>query len=377
MPNSPTLELAMQLIRCPSVTPEDQGCQKIMIERLERLGFSIHHINSNGVTNFWAKKGHSQPLIVFAGHTDVVPPGPTEQWKYPPFEATIEGEYLFGRGAADMKGSLAAMVVSVEEFIRANPNFNGSIGFLITSDEEGPATDGTIKVVDYLLEQQEVVNYCIVGEPSSTKRLGDIIKNGRRGSLNAHLTVKGIQGHVAYPHLANNPIHNIAPAITELSSHIWDQGNDFFPATTFQISNIHSGSGAANVIPGEVDILFNFRFNTEQTPEKLKLHTETVLKNHDIAFDIQWAVSGMPFLTEPGELVDACKQAIHNITGYETQLSTSGGTSDGRFIAKTGAQIVELGPLNKTIHQTNECTHIEELEKLTTIYQEVLTKLLL
>ena len=375
-PLSPTLELANELIKRQSVTPEDAGCQDLMIQRLTALDFKVEIINSQGVTNFWARRGQQSPLFAFAGHTDVVPTGPLDQWDTPPFEPSIKDGFLYGRGAADMKGSLAAMVIAVESFVKENPNHHGSIAFLITSDEEGPATDGTVKVVEFLENRQEKIDYCLVGEPSSTSEVGDIIKNGRRGSLNAKLRVYGTQGHVAYPNLAHNPIHACAPAIAELSSTTWDHGNDFFPATTFQVSNFHSGSGATNVIPGEVDILLNFRFNTEQTPEGLMEATENILNKHDLNYEVKWQISGRPFLTQPGALVKACQKAILDQTQLTTELSTSGGTSDGRFIAPTGAQVVELGPCNKTIHKVNECVRISDLEKLTKIYHDTLVNLL-
>ena len=374
---TPTLTLACDLIKRPSITPNDEGCQQLMIERLQRIGFTVSHLPFADVKNFWAVRGDSGPLLVFAGHTDVVPPGDHELWHSPPFEPTIKDGYLYGRGAADMKGSLAAMITACENFISTTPDYKGRIGFLITSDEEGVAENGTVKVVEWLEQNEEKIEWCLVGEPSSTDRVGDIIKNGRRGSLGATLTVKGKQGHVAYPHLANNPIHACAPAIAELSVTEWDNGNDFFPATSFQISNINSGTGATNVIPGTADIVFNFRFSTEVTHEQLKSLTEDILNRHGLNYELEWKLSGDPFLTTPGALTDAASESIKETTGITTELSTAGGTSDGRFIAPTGAQVLELGPVNATIHQINECVAIEDLEQLSIIYQKILAKLLL
>ncbi len=374
---SPTIELARQLINIDSVTPDDKGCQEIMIRRLEAIGFDIQHLRFGEVDNFWAKRGQNKPLFVFAGHTDVVPSGPVENWKTPPFETTIIDGQLYGRGAADMKGSLAAMVTACERFIRQHPEHSGAIGFLITSDEEGPAIDGTVKVVDYLGEHNEHIDMCLVGEPSCTSELGDTIKNGRRGSLGAVLTIHGTQGHVAYPHLANNPIHLAVPALTELTQTEWDQGNDFFPPTSFQVSNIRSGTGATNVIPGDIEIQFNFRFSTELNQEKITDWVEKILNAYDFDYDIQWTLSGNPFLTDKGELVDAAVASIKDITGINTELSTAGGTSDGRFIAPTGAQVIEFGPLNATIHKVNECVAIDHLDRLSLIYEKILGKLLI
>lgn len=373
---SATLDLAKQLIAQPSVTPEDSGCQDLMIERLEAIGFKVERLRFGDVDNFWARRGADGPLICFAGHTDVVPTGPESDWQTPPFEPTEKDGMLYGRGAADMKGSLAAMVVACEEFVAAHPGHTGSIGFLITSDEEGPAVNGTLKVVEWLEQHNEKIDYCLVGEPSSTHKVGDIIKNGRRGSLGAVLTVKGVQGHVAYPHLAKNPVHLAAPALAELAQIEWDQGNDFFPPTTFQISNINAGTGATNVIPGECEIVCNFRFSTESSAEGLKQRLTDVLDKHALEYNIDWNLSGQPFLTAEGALVAAAQHAIREVTGYNTELSTAGGTSDGRFIAPTGAQVVELGPVNATIHQVDECTHIGELEQLTQIYSRLLKNLI-
>ncbi len=373
---SDTLELSKQLIARPSVTPEDAGCQALLAERLARLGFRIENLRFGEVDNLWARRGDRGPLFVFAGHTDVVPPGPLEAWWFPPFEPTVQDGILYGRGAADMKSSLAAMVIATERFVATHPEHAGSIGFLITSDEEGPAIDGTVRVVEWLLARDQHIDWCLVGEPSSTDKLGDVIKNGRRGSLGATLTVHGKQGHVAYPHLARNPIHAFAPALQELVGLEWDQGNEFFPPTTFQVSNIHAGTGATNVIPGELGVLFNFRFSTEVTENELREKVEAVLDRHHLDYDIEWNLSGQPFLTAEGKLVDATKSAVQDVCGYAPQLSTSGGTSDGRFIAPTGAQVVELGPLNATIHQVNEHVAVADLEPLAKIYEGILVRLL-
>jgi len=373
---SPTLQLACQLIEKASVTPEDVGCQALMITRLEAIGFSVENLRFGDVDNFWAIRGESGPILAFAGHTDVVPTGDERQWQTPPFEPTIKDGMLYGRGAADMKGSLAAMITACENFVAEYPNHSGRIAFLITSDEEGIAINGTVKVIEWLESRNEKINWCLVGEPSSTKDVGDIIKNGRRGSLGCELTVKGIQGHVAYPHLAKNPIHLVSPALAELAAENWDEGNDFFPATSFQVSNFNSGTGATNVIPGEAKIIFNFRFSTETTDEQLRERAETILQKHNFEYDINWSLSGQPFLTAAGELVDAAVNAIKKVTGRNTQLSTAGGTSDGRFIAPTGAQVLELGPVNATIHQINECVKAEDLDKLSDMYQQILVELL-
>lgn len=373
---SPTLQFTLDLIREPSVTPFDADCQTLMIRRLEAIGFRIERLRFGDVDNFWARRGHEAPVFCFAGHTDVVPTGPVEQWKIPPFEPRIEDGVLMGRGAADMKGSLAAMVVACERFVAANPNHRGSIAYLITSDEEGVAVDGTVRVVETLEARQEKIDWCLVGEPSSTSQVGDVIKNGRRGSLGGILTVHGRQGHVAYPHLADNPIHRALPALAELAAETWDHGNAFFPATSFQISNIHAGTGANNVIPGDLEVVFNFRYSTELSDEKLRERTEAVLQRHGLTYTLNWKLSGQPFLTPRGDLVDAAVVAIKEVTGRNTELSTSGGTSDGRFIAPTGAQVVELGPVNKTIHQINECVSAQDLNTLTDIYESLLKKLL-
>lgn len=373
---SDTIALTCDLIRQPSVTPEDAGCQEMMIARLEALGFEITRLRFGEVDNFWACRGTEGKSLVFAGHTDVVPTGSLDDWDTDPFDPVIKGDLIYGRGAADMKGSLAAMVTACERFVAANPNHSGRIGFLITSDEEGPAIDGTVKVVEYLQNEGIAVDMCLVGEPSSTSRLGDIIKNGRRGSLNARLTVKGVQGHVAYPHLADNPIHRAAPALAELAAQQWDQGNEFFPPTTFQISNINSGTGATNVIPGTVEALFNFRFSTESTAAGLKERAEAILARHELDHDIEWNLSGEPFLTAKGSLVDGAVNAIEKITGESTELSTAGGTSDGRFIAPMGAEVLELGPINATIHKANECVSVSDLDTLSAVYEQLMVELL-
>jgi succinyl-diaminopimelate desuccinylase len=373
---SPTLALTLDLIRCPSVTPVDANCQELMIQRLEAIGFHIERLRFGEVDNFWARRGTSEPVFAFAGHTDVVPTGTLSAWHSEPFQPEIRDGVLYGRGAADMKGSLAAMVVACEQFVAKHPNHRGSIAFLITSDEEGVATDGTVKVVEHLEARQEKMTWCLVGEPSSTNTIGDVIKNGRRGSLNAALTVIGVQGHVAYPQLADNPIHRVAPALAELTAEVWDNGNAFFPATSFQISNINSGTGATNVIPADVKVLFNFRFSTEVTAEQLKARSEAILQKHDLKYDIVWNLSGLPFLTAKGELVAASVAAIKEVVGIDTELSTSGGTSDGRFIAPTGAQVLELGPINATIHKINECVNAADLDTLTEIYEGILVRLL-
>lgn len=373
---SPTLALTLDLIRCPSVTPVDANCQELMIQRLEKIGFSIERLRFGEVDNFWARRGTTAPVLAFAGHTDVVPTGSLSAWHSEPFAPEIRDGVLYGRGAADMKGSLAAMVVACENFVAQHPNHQGSIAFLITSDEEGVAKDGTVKVVEHLEARQEKMTWCLVGEPSSSKAIGDVIKNGRRGSLNGILKVIGKQGHVAYPQLANNPIHKIAPALAELTAQVWDNGNAFFPATSFQISNIHSGTGANNVIPADIDVIFNFRFSTEVTAEQLKERTEAILNKHGLTYDLAWSLSGLPFLTAKGELVAASVAAIKEVTGLDTELSTSGGTSDGRFIAPTGAQVLELGPINATIHQINECVSVADLDTLTKLYEGILVRLL-
>lgn len=373
---SPTLQLTMELIRRRSVTPEDADCQTIMIQRLQTIGFQVEHLRFGDVDNFWAVRGTSGPILAFAGHTDVVPSGPEQKWQVPPFEPTIRDGMLYGRGAADMKGSLAAMVTACERFIAEYPDHSGRIAFLITSDEEGIAINGTVKVVEWLESRSEKITWCVVGEPSSTSAVGDVIKNGRRGSLGAELVVKGKQGHVAYPHLARNPIHLVAPALAELAAEEWDKGNEFFPATSFQISNFNSGTGATNVIPGEAHIVFNFRFSTELTEADLRQRTETILQKHGLDYELTWKLSGQPFLTSSGALVAAAQKAIRAVTGCETELSTAGGTSDGRFIAPTGAQVVELGPVNATIHQIDECVKATDLDLLSDMYEHIMRELL-
>ena len=373
---SRTLELTKDLINRKSVTPEDAGCQELMANVLKPLGFVIEDLTFADTKNIWARKGTDGPLFCFAGHTDVVPSGPEKNWQTPPFEATEKEGYIHGRGAADMKGSLAAMLVATENFVKANPEHKGSIAFLITSDEEGPFINGTTKVIDTLEARNEKITWCLVGEPSSTNEVGDIVKNGRRGSLTGDLLVKGIQGHVAYPHLARNPIHESTLALAELANTHWDKGNDSFPATSFQISNINGGTGAGNVIPGELKICFNFRFSTEVTDQQLITRTTKLLDAHKLEYDIDWTFNGQPFLTDSGELVEATQQAIKHCTGRETLLSTAGGTSDGRFIAPTGAQVIELGPVNATIHKIDECVKIDDLDTLADIYQDILQRLL-
>lgn len=370
------LELAKALISRASVTPLDEGCQPLMADRLNAVGFNCESMVFDDTTNLWARRGTEGPLFCFAGHTDVVPTGDLNRWHTAPFIPTVIDGYLHGRGAADMKGSLAAMVVAVERFVAANPDHNGSIAFLITSDEEGPFINGTTRVIDTLEARNEKITWALVGEPSSTHKLGDIVKNGRRGSLTGNLTVKGIQGHVAYPHLADNPIHKAAPALSELAATTWDNGNAFFPPTSFQIANINGGTGASNVIPGELEVMFNFRYSTEVTAKQLIAKVEHILDTHGLDYDIHWIFNGLPFLTDEGPLLEATKAAIHETTGLTTDAQTSGGTSDGRFIAPTGAQVIELGPVNATIHKVNECVSIADLELLAQCYQRILEKLL-
>lgn len=371
-----TLTLARQIIACPSVTPDDAGCMEIIATRLQPLGFSIEYINRNGVTNLWARRGTSKPLFVFAGHTDVVPTGPLDKWTSPPFAPEIRDGMLYGRGAADMKSSLAAMLTATEAFVAANPNHPGSIAFLLTSDEEGDANDGTVAVVDALKARGESLDYCIIGEPTSVDTLGDMIKNGRRGSLSGKLTVKGIQCHIAYPHLGRNPIHEAAPALAELGDTEWDQGNEYFPPTTWQISNIHGGTGATNVVPGSVEIKFNFRFSTASTPESLQQRLSAILDKHELDYEIDWTLGARPFLTGRGPLAEAASNAIREICGIETELSTTGGTSDGRFIADICAQLLEIGPVNATSHKIDECVDITALPRLSAIYTRILEQLL-
>ncbi|NIY93006.1 succinyl-diaminopimelate desuccinylase [Vibrio diazotrophicus] len=376
MTDSPVLALAKDLISRQSVTPIDAGCQDLMIQRLKALGFEIESMVFEDTTNFWARKGTEAPLFTFAGHTDVVPAGKLEQWHTPPFEPTIIDDHLHGRGAADMKGSLACMIVAVERFLAENPNHKGSIGFLITSDEEGPFINGTTRVVDTLMERNELIDMCIVGEPSSTLKVGDVVKNGRRGSITGDITIKGTQGHVAYPHLANNPVHQSLPALAELATMKWDDGNEYFPPTSFQIPNVHAGTGASNVIPGEFNVQFNLRFSTELTAEEIQRRVHSTLDAHGLDYDLHWTLNGLPFLTDTGELLDAVVKAVKEVNHQEPQLLTTGGTSDGRFIAQMGAQVVELGPVNATIHKVNECVSIHDLELLTDMYQKTLDNLL-
>lgn len=377
---SATIELAKDLISRDSVTPDDKGCQQLLADRLSAIGFEIEHLrfgqDGDWTDNLWARRGKTAPLFAFAGHTDVVPTGPEANWQSPPFEPEIREGLLYGRGAADMKGSIAAMVTACERFVSLHPNHKGSLAFLITSDEEGPATGGTVKVIETLEARGEKIDWCLVGEPSSTAKVGDIVKNGRRGSLNGQLTVKGKQGHIAYPHLAENPIHLLTPALNTLCNLEWDQGNEDFPPTRFQVSNLKAGTGVTNVIPGIAEVVFNFRYSTESTHEQLQQKVESVLNEHQLDYDLVWSLSGKPFRTASGALVDATKSAIQSVTGYQTELSTSGGTSDGRFIAPTGSQVVELGPINATIHQIDECVSVKDLDILSDIYETLMRNLL-
>jgi succinyl-diaminopimelate desuccinylase len=375
--SDPTFELARQIISCHSVTPEDGGCMEIIAERLKPLGFSIETINRNGVTNLWARRGSTAPLFVFAGHTDVVPTGPLEKWTSPPFAPEVRDGMLYGRGAADMKSSVAASVTAVEAFIAAHPDHPGSLAFLLTSDEEGDATDGTVIVVEALKARGETLDFCIIGEPTSVKQIGDMIKNGRRGSLTGILTVNGVQGHVAYPHMARNPIHEVAAAIAELAGTEWDRGNEYFPPTTWQISNFNAGTGVNNVIPGSARVQFNFRFSTASTVESLQTRVHGILDKHDVHYDLEWRQDGRPFLTARGDLVEVVTQAIKEVTGVDTELSTTGGTSDGRFIADICPQVIEFGPTNATIHKVNECLPVAEVEPLQKVYRRILELLLL
>jgi succinyl-diaminopimelate desuccinylase len=371
-----TLTLARQIIARPSVTPDDAGCLEIITERLKPLGFSIETIKRNGVTNLWARRGTTAPLFVFAGHTDVVPTGPLEKWTSPPFAPEIRDGVLYGRGTADMKSSVAASVTAVEAFIAAHPEHPGSLAFLLTSDEEGDAVDGTVVVVEALKARGERLDFCIIGEPTSVNTLGDMIKNGRRGSLSGTLTVKGIQCHIAYPEKGRNPIHEAAPALAELAASEWDKGNEYFPPTTWQVSNIHGGTGATNVVPGSLEVKFNFRFSTASTPESLQQRLCAILEKHHLDYEINWTLGARPFLTGRGPLADAASSAIREICGIETELSTTGGTSDGRFIAEICDQMLEIGPVNATSHKIDECIEVESLEKLSAIYQHILRQLL-
>ena len=371
-----TLRLARELIARRSITPEDGGCQELLAERLVRLGFAIEPIRRGEVTNLWARRGEARPLLCFIGHTDVVPTGPVEKWHSDPFVPTERDGKLFGRGAADMKTSIAAFVVAVEGFLARHPSPRGSIALLITSDEEGPAVDGTTKVVELLKNRGEGIDYCLVGEPTCVSRLGDTIKNGRRGSLSGTLRVRGVQGHVAYPHLAKNPVHLAVPALTELAATEWDRGNESFPPTTWQISNIHGGTGAANVIPGEVEILFNFRFSTASSPQRLKARVGSILDRHGLDYELNWSLSGTPYLTPRGKLVETLSAAIRDITGATPEVSTTGGTSDGRFVAEVCSEVVEFGPVNASIHKLNEHVDLGAIESLREIYQGLLGRLL-
>ncbi|WP_425438504.1 succinyl-diaminopimelate desuccinylase [Rheinheimera pacifica] len=372
---SAVVALTQDLISRPSVTPEDAGCQQLMAARLAAVGFDIEVMHFDDTLNMWARRGNGKPVFCFAGHTDVVPTGPVEQWHTPPFEPTIIGDTLYGRGAADMKGSLAAMVVATERFLQRFPSPKFDLAYLITSDEEGPFINGTKRVIETLEARNEKISWCIVGEPSSSQKAGDVVKNGRRGSLTGHLTVKGIQGHVAYPQLADNPVHKAAPALAELAAEQWDNGNAYFPATSFQIANIHAGTGASNVIPGELKVMFNFRYSTQSSAEQLQQRVIALLDKHGLSYELDWTLNGLPFLTDSGSLVAATVKAIYQVQGFETRLETTGGTSDGRFIAPTGAQVVELGPCNATIHKINECVSVTDLEQLAKMYEAVLEQL--
>ena len=373
---SKTLSIAKELILKKSITPSDDGCQDLLINHLQSLGFTIEKMPFGKVNNFYARKGQEAPLLVFAGHTDVVPPGPEKEWASPPFKPTIKNNKLYGRGAADMKTSLAAFIVGIEEFLTENKNHKGSLGLLITSDEEGVAIDGTVKVVEALKNKKEKIDFCIVGEPTCVEKFGDTIKNGRRGSLSAKLKVKGVQGHIAYPELIKNPIHDVAPVIDELVQTIWDEGNEYFPKTSWQISNINAGTGATNVVPGFVEILFNFRYSSENTADMLKSQFEKILNKHRLDYDIDWEHSGEPYLTETGILVSSLSDAINQVSGIKPTVSTTGGTSDGRFISKICDQVVEFGPINKSIHKINENVNVDDIETLKDIYKLTISKIL-
>ncbi len=374
--SSDVVQLTKELIARPSITPEDAGCQEILANRLQKIGFDIEQHPFGTVKNIWARRGKSSPLFLFVGHTDVVPTGPLDQWTSPPFNPEIRDGQLYGRGSADMKGSLAAMLVACEAFVAKHPNHRGSIAWLITSDEEGASIDGTAKVVEVLQQRGEKITWCLVGEPSSDQQMGDTIKIGRRGTISGYLTIQGCQGHIAYPQLADNPIHRALPALTELTKTVWDQGNDFFQPTSFQISNIHAGTGAGNVIPGHLEVQFNFRYSPMLTGDEIQERVEKLLRAHSLSYSLRWHHSGKPFLTERGELVDASIEAIQAVTHITPKLSTAGGTSDGRFVAATGCQIVECGPVNRTIHQINESVAVADLSATTEIYQRILEKLL-
>lgn len=371
----PVIELTQQLIRCPSVSPEDAGCQTLLIDRLKAIGFTIEPMNFGDTKNFWATRGQGETLA-FAGHTDVVPAGDIRHWINPPFEPTIRDGMLYGRGAADMKGSLAAMVVAAERFVTAHPHHRGRLAFLITSDEEASGINGTVKVVEALMARQERMDYCLVGEPSSTEVVGDVVKNGRRGSITANLTVHGVQGHVAYPHLADNPVHRALPALNELVATRWDEGNEFFPPTSMQIANIQAGTGSNNVIPGDLFVQFNFRFSTELTDTMIREQVDALLTRHQLRYTLEWNLSGQPFLTPKGKLVDAVVNSVQHYNEIKPQLLTNGGTSDGRFIARMGTQVVELGPVNATIHKINECVKASDLQTLSRMYQRIMDQLI-
>ena len=376
MTETQSLELAKELISRPSVTPDDQNCQQLLAERLQKIGFSVEELHFGDTKNVWLRRGTQAPVFCFAGHTDVVPTGPVEKWDSSPFEPTEREGRLYGRGAADMKTSIACFVTACERFVAEHPDHQGSIALLITSDEEGDALDGTTKVVDVLKARGELIDYCIVGEPTAVNKLGDMLKNGRRGSLSGNLTVKGKQGHIAYPHLAINPMHTFAPALLELTQEVWDEGNEYFPPTSFQISNINGGTGATNVIPGELNVKFNFRFSTESTEEGLKQRVHSILDKHGVQYDLQWSCSGQPFLTQAGKLTDVAREAIAEICGVEAELSTTGGTSDGRFIKAIAKELIELGPSNATIHQINENVRLDDIPKLSAVYEGMLKRLL-
>ncbi len=373
---SDTLTLASELIACRSVTPDDGGCLEIIARRLAPLGFKLERLDRQGVSNLWARRGGTAPILCFAGHTDVVPPGPLDQWTSDPFKPEVRDGYLYGRGAADMKTSIAAFVTAVERFLAARPDHAGAIALLLTSDEEGRAVDGTVRVVEALVARGETLDYCIVGEPTSAERLADTIKNGRRGSLSGRLVVKGVQGHIAYPHLVKNPVHSIATALAELTTTVWDKGNEYFPPTSWQVSNFHAGTGADNVVPGSAELLFNFRFSTASTPDGLKARVHAILDRHGVDYTLEWTLSGKPYLTPRGRLVEAVSQAIRESAGIETELSTSGGTSDGRFIADICPEVIELGPLNTTIHKIDECIAVADIEPLSRTYERTLKLLL-
>jgi len=371
-----TIELASELISRASVTPDDCGCQQLIAERLEMAGFTTKHLRFDDVDNVWLTHGEGDPIFTFLGHTDVVPPGPVTDWQSDPFTPVIKDGYLFGRGAADMKGSIAAMVTAMERFVSAQPKHPGILSLLLTSDEEGVAINGIRKVVDYLQQNKINIKWCLVGEPSSRKKVGDVVKNGRRGSLCAEMTIYGTQGHVAYPDMASNPIDLVIPAMMELTNISWDQGNDYYPPTSFQISNINAGTGAENVIPGKLDMMFNFRYSTEVDEDELIQRVQEILNKYQLRFKIQWRSSGLPFLTDGGRLLDSVKSAIKETTNNEIELSTAGGTSDGRFIAPTGAEVIELGPVNATIHKIDECVYIDDLNVLSSIYEKIISDLL-